>query len=60
MEYKELNKQFWGLHLWAREYFVASSRNVYSRADKLYHIIQDYYARESALLVNFGVRQYNR
>jgi putative transposase len=25
MEYKELNKQFWGQHLWARGYFVASS-----------------------------------
>ena len=28
MEYKELNKQFWGHHLWARGYFVASSGNV--------------------------------
>ena len=28
MEYKELNKQFWGKHLWARGYFVASSGNV--------------------------------
>ena len=28
MEYKELNKQFWGQHLWARGYFVASSGNV--------------------------------
>jgi putative transposase len=28
MEYKELNKQFWGNHLWARGYFVASSGNV--------------------------------
>ncbi len=28
MEYKELNKQFWGRHLWARGYFVASSGNV--------------------------------
>ena len=27
-EYKELNKQFWGQHLWARGYFVASSGNV--------------------------------
>ncbi|MFZ2538860.1 MAG: IS200/IS605 family transposase, partial [Oscillospiraceae bacterium] len=25
MEYKELNKQYWGRHLWARGYFVASS-----------------------------------
>ena len=28
MEYKELNKQFWGQHLWASGYFVASSGNV--------------------------------
>ena len=28
MEYKELNRQFWGQHLWARGYFVASSGNV--------------------------------
>ena len=28
MEYKDLNKQFWGRHLWARGYFVASSGNV--------------------------------
>ena len=28
MEFKELNKQFWGKHLWGRGYFVASSGNV--------------------------------
>ncbi len=28
MEYKELNQQFWGRHLWARGYFAASSGNV--------------------------------
>jgi putative transposase len=28
MEYKELNKQFWGQHLWARGYFATSSGNV--------------------------------
>ena len=28
MEYSELKKQFWGQHLWARGYFVASSGNV--------------------------------
>jgi putative transposase len=28
MENKELNKQFWGQHLWARGYFAASSGNV--------------------------------
>lgn len=28
MEFKHLNKQFWGRHLWAHGYFVASSGNV--------------------------------
>lgn len=28
MEYKSLNKEFWGRHLWARGYFAASSGNV--------------------------------
>ena len=27
-EFKELNKQYWGRHLWSRGYFVASSGNV--------------------------------
>lgn len=25
MEYKELNQQYWGQHMWARGCFVASS-----------------------------------
>ena len=28
MEYKEVNKEYWGRHVWARGYFVASSGNV--------------------------------
>jgi len=28
MEYKSLNRAFWGRHMWARGYFVASSGNV--------------------------------
>ena len=28
MEYKELNRQYWGQHMWARGYFVAISGNV--------------------------------
>ncbi len=28
MEYKRLSKEYWGRHLWARGYFVASSGNV--------------------------------
>ena len=28
MEYRRLNREFWGRHLWARGYFVCSSGNV--------------------------------
>ena len=28
MEFKHLQKHYWGRHLWARRYFVASSGNV--------------------------------
>ncbi len=28
MEFKSLNRTFWGRHIWARGYFVASSGNV--------------------------------
>jgi putative transposase len=28
MEYKSMSRQFWGRHIWARGYFVASSGNV--------------------------------
>jgi putative transposase len=28
MEYKSLNRNFWGRHIWARGYFVASSGNI--------------------------------
>jgi len=28
MEYKELNKQYWGRHIWGRGYFAATSGNV--------------------------------
>jgi len=41
MEYKELNKQFWGQHLWARGYFVASSGNVTDEVIQQYILNQD-------------------
>ena len=40
-EYKELNNQFWGQHLWARGYFVASSGNVTDEIIKEYINNQD-------------------
>lgn len=41
MEYKELNKQFLGQHLWTRGYFVASSGNVTDEIIKAYIQNQD-------------------
>ncbi|MCE9608250.1 MAG: IS200/IS605 family transposase [Planctomycetia bacterium] len=35
-EFKHLQKQFWGRHLWARGYFVASSGNVTDEAIREY------------------------
>ena len=28
MEFRQLNKQFWGRHMWARGYYVTTSGNV--------------------------------
>ncbi|MEP7287090.1 MAG: IS200/IS605 family transposase [Chloroflexota bacterium] len=36
VEFGELNKQFWGKHLWARGYFAASSGNVTDEIIKQY------------------------
>ena len=35
-DFTELNRQFWGRHLWARGYFVASSGNVTDEVIKQY------------------------
>ena len=48
MEYKELNKQFWGQHLWARGYFVASSGNVTDEIIKEYIKNQDLQERNNS------------
>ena len=48
MEYKELNKQFWGLLLWARGYFVASSGNVTDEIIKEYIKNQDLQERSNS------------
>mgnify|MGYP002511489082 FL=1 len=48
MEYKELNKQFWGHHLWARGYFVASSGNVMDEIIKEYNKNQDLQERSNS------------
>ena len=41
MEYKEIKKQFWGQHLWARGYFAASSGNVTNEVIAEYIRTQD-------------------
>ena len=40
-DYRHLRKEFWGRHLWARGYFVASSGNVTDEAIKTYIEQQD-------------------
>jgi putative transposase len=41
MEDKNLQKQYWGQHLWARGYFVASSGNITDEMIKEYIENQD-------------------
>ena len=53
MEYKELNKQFWGQHLWARGYFAASSVNVTDEIIKEY--IQNQDLQEKTHTDNFEI-----
>ena len=55
MEYKELNKQFWGQHLWARGYFVASSGNVTDEVIAQY--IKDQDLEEKTKTDNFTITQ---
>ena len=53
MEYKELSRQFWGQHLWARGYFVASSGNVTDEVIKEY--IQNQDLQEKSKSDNFEI-----
>ena len=55
MEYKELKKQFWGQHLWARGYFVASSGNVTDEVIAQY--IKDQDLEEKTRTDNFTITQ---
>ena len=41
MEFQHIQKAFWGRHLWARGYFVASSGNVTDEVIKEYIRLQD-------------------
>ena len=54
MEYKEINKQFWGQHLWARGYFVASSGNVTDEVIAEYIRTQDISEHEKSDNFNIG------
>ena len=53
MEYKELNKQFLGQHLWARGYFAASSGNVTDEVVAQY--IQNQDLEENLKTDNFNI-----
>ena len=55
IEYKEMNKQFWGQHLWARGYFVASSGNVIGGIIREYIKNQD--MEEKTKSDNFDIGQ---
>ena len=55
MEYKELNKEFWGRRLWARGYFVASGGNVTDEIIQEYIKNQDLEERKKS--DNFEVGQ---
>ena len=41
MDHRRLRKEFWGRHLWARGYFVASSGNVTDETIAEYIRLQD-------------------
>ena len=41
MNYRRLRQTFWGRHLWARGYFVASSGNVTDETIAEYIRVQD-------------------
>jgi putative transposase len=41
MDFRQLRREFWGRHLWARGYFVCTTGNVTDEAIKLYIEQQD-------------------
>ena len=53
MEFKELQKQYWGNHLWARGYFAASTGNITDEIITQY--IQNQEIEESQHSDNFSV-----
>lgn len=53
MENKELNRQYWGQHLWARGYFAASVGNITDEIIKQYIENQD--LEENQRMDNFTV-----
>ena len=58
MEYKELNKQYWGQHLWARGYFAASTGNITDEIIKQYIENQD--LEENQRTDNFTITDTDR
>ena len=43
MEFRHIQKQFWGRHLWARGYFAATSGNVTDEVVQAYIRLQDHH-----------------
>jgi putative transposase len=41
MEFRHLNKEFWGRHLWGRGFFVTTSGNVTDEVIREYIRLQD-------------------
>ena len=56
-EFGELNRQFWGRHLWARGYFAASSGNVTDEIIKQYIESQGEVPETGKGDDNFGIGQ---
>ena len=54
-EFKKLNQQYWGRHMWARGYFVASSGNVTDEIIAEYIKNQDLEERRNS--DNFNISQ---
>jgi putative transposase len=52
VDYRRLNKEFWGRHLWARGYFVCSSGNVTDEVIRQYLEHQDLSADDKDFLIS--------
>jgi len=49
-EYKSLRKRYWGQHLWASGYWVASSGNVTDKPNQPFKLTSDYGVEDGSLV----------